>query len=48
MKKIFEDFLNLFFPDSDNDDEEKNPLWQKVLGFFLIIIVITFFVLASK
>jgi hypothetical protein len=46
MKKIFEDFLNLFFPDSDNEDE-KNPFWEKVIGFVLILIVLIFFIIVS-
>ncbi len=49
MKKIFEDFLNLFFPDPDSDDDStKNPFWLKVLGFILIVITIVFFVLAAN
>lgn len=45
MKKIFEDFLNLFFPEPD-DDGEKNPFWLKVFVFILMIIIVVFYVLA--
>jgi hypothetical protein len=39
MKKIFEAFLNLFFPDSD-EEGEKNPFWLKVLVLVMIIFVV--------
>ena len=42
LKKVFEDFLNLFFPDPEEGEEreeEENPFWLKVFGLFVIICI---------
>jgi len=45
MSKLLKDFLSLFFP--NNEGEEENPLTEKIVGFILIVIAVVFVVIAS-